>query len=152
MPKILIVYHSDTGNTESMAKAIHHGAQAAGAEVSLKKASDADAQDILDCDGVAFGSPNCLHYMAGKLKDFFDRIWKKVGYQNDDKLYTTFSSAGSGETDAMESIDHVLSIFCEWKKVNFTQAFPGIIARGTPSQEVLEKCQEMGTKLARLLQ
>ena len=95
MSRVLIVYHSHTGNTEAMAKAIYDGAVSAGATVSLKKAADATAEDILDCDVVAFGTPNNFHYMAGAMKDFFDRVWLKIGDRAGNKLYTTFSTAGS---------------------------------------------------------
>ena len=50
MAKILIVYHSQTGNTERMAKAVAEGAAAIeGAEVVLKRAGEATLQDLLDC-------------------------------------------------------------------------------------------------------
>jgi flavodoxin len=49
MSRVLIVYHSHTGNTEAMAKAIYDGAVAAGATVSLKKAADAIFIDSTHC-------------------------------------------------------------------------------------------------------
>ena len=58
MKNLLIVYHSQSGNTEAMAKAIAEGARAAGADVALKKAVEANAADILNCDAVAIGTPN----------------------------------------------------------------------------------------------
>ena len=150
MSKVLIVYHSHTGNTEAMAKAIYDGAVSAGAMVSLKKAADATAEDILDCDIVAFGTPNNFRYMAGVLKDFFDRAWLKLGDRGGNKLYTTFSTAGGGGREAIESIEQICGAFSEWKQVSFQKAMEGVVTRGKPSAQVLQECREMGVKLAQL--
>jgi NAD(P)H dehydrogenase (quinone) len=37
MSRVLILYHSQSGNTEAMAKAVQEGAASAGAEVIIKK-------------------------------------------------------------------------------------------------------------------
>ena len=37
MAKLLIIYHSQSGNTEAMAKAVYQGALSSGATASLKK-------------------------------------------------------------------------------------------------------------------
>jgi multimeric flavodoxin WrbA len=150
MSRVLIVYHSHTGNTEAMAKAVYDGAVSAGAEVSLKKAADATVEDILDCDVVAFGTPNNFRYMAGALKDFFDRVWLKLGDQKGNKLYTTFSTAGGGGGEAIESIEQICGVFSEWKQISFQKALEGIITKGKPSDQVLQECRRMGEKLAQL--
>ena len=150
MSRVLIVYHSHTGNTEAMAKAIYDGAVSAGATVSLKKAADATAEDIIDCDVVAFGTPNNFRYMAGALKDFFDRVWLTIGDRAGDKLYATFGSAGGGGRQAIESIEQICETFSEWKRVSFKKALQGIVAAGKPSTQVLQECKEMGAKLAQL--
>jgi flavodoxin len=70
MKNILIVYHSQSGNTESMARAVAEGAKEAGANVTLKKAAEADTNDLMNCDLLAIGTPNYFSYMAGMVKDF----------------------------------------------------------------------------------
>ena len=150
MSRVLIVYHSHTGNTEAMAKAICDAAASAGATVSLKKSADATAEDILDCDVVAFGTPNNFHYMAGVMKDFFDRVWLRIGDRAGNKLYATFSSAGGGGRQGIESIEYICGVFSEWKQVSFKKALEGIATTGKPSAKILQECQEMGAKLAQL--
>jgi len=95
MTKLLIIYHSQSGNTEAMAKAVHEGALSSGATANLKKAAEATSDDILNCDAVIFGTPNYISYMAGMMKDFIDRIWRTARYKIDNKPYATFSSAGA---------------------------------------------------------
>ena len=74
MAKVLIVYHSQTGNTEEMAQAVAEGARSVpGTEVILKRAFDATVDDLIGCDAVAFGTSTNFGYISGGLKDFFDR-------------------------------------------------------------------------------
>lgn len=142
MAKLLVIYHSQTGNTEAMAKAVYKGASSAGATVSLRKAADATSEDLLACDAVAFGSPVYFGYMAGGLKDFFDRVWLTIRDSVVNKPYTAFGSAGSGGRQALDSIDRVCNSF------RLKKAFGGVIATGKPASDVLEQCKELGKKLA----
>ncbi len=76
MGKVLIVYHTQSGNTGAMAKAVAEGAKSvAGTQVVLKLALDASLEDLLSCEAVAFGSPEYFGYMAGAMKDFFDKTF-----------------------------------------------------------------------------
>jgi flavodoxin len=56
MARVLIVYHTLSGNTEKMAKAFEEGAQSVqGTEAVIKKAFDATLEDLLGCDAIALG-------------------------------------------------------------------------------------------------
>ena len=71
MVKILVVYHSQTGNTRKMAEAVARGAASIeGVIVDLKKAEEAGVEDLLSCDGLAVGSPEYFGYMAGMVQGF----------------------------------------------------------------------------------
>ena len=76
MRTLLIVYHSMTGGTLQMARA---AAEAAAAEpdleVSMLRAPDAQASDVLRADGYLFATPENLAAMSGQMKDFFDRTY-----------------------------------------------------------------------------
>ena len=146
MTRLLIVYYSKTGNTEAMAQAVCEGAGSSGATVTLKKAADATANDLLTCDVVAFGSPNYYSYMAGGLKDFFDRVYYDVRGRVSNKPYGAFSSSGVRSSQALDSIDRVASL----SSLRMRKAFEGIIATGKPSSDVLEQCKELGKNLAQL--
>lgn len=49
--------------------------QLAGVEISAKSPLDADAEDVLSCDGILIGTTENFGYMAGLIKDFFERIY-----------------------------------------------------------------------------
>ena len=59
-------------NTKAAAEAVANGVRAAGGEVVVKNASEAQSEDLLNCDAVALGSYDAFSYMGGGLKDFFD--------------------------------------------------------------------------------
>jgi len=142
MKKVLIIYHSQTGNTGAMAKAVAEGASAAGATVILKKAVEADDKDLLDCDVVAFGTPNYFSYMAGMVKDFFDRAWPTVREKMADKPYVVFGSYGGGGMPAIETVEKI----CD--NMSMKRLSDSIGIQRQPTEENLVACKELGKKLA----
>lgn len=145
MCKILIVYHSQTGNTEKMAESVARGAKAiTNVKVTLKKAAEATLQDLLECDGLAIGSPEYFGYMAGMVKDFFDRTYNEARGRKEvfKKPYVVFISAGNDGTGALSHIERIAMGY-QFKKV-----YDPVIARGKLDREVLEKCQELGKTIA----
>jgi multimeric flavodoxin WrbA len=141
--KVVVIFHSQTGNTEEMARAVAEGATyVPGTQVALKKAAEATLDDLLDCDVVAFGSAEYFGYMAGVLKDFFDRNLARSAGKAAGKGYAAFGSTGMGGTRALESIDLCAAAF------QLTKAADGVIATGKPTPEVLQQCRDLGQKLA----
>ncbi|MDO4789164.1 MAG: flavodoxin [Johnsonella sp.] len=57
MDKVSIVYWSQTGNTEAMAKMIAAGVEGAGAGAELVEVSSANADELLALPGFAIGCP-----------------------------------------------------------------------------------------------
>lgn len=92
--RILIAYDSQTGNTEKMAKAVAEGASRAGAEVSLKKAVDVTAEDFLENDGFAFGTPTHCGVMSTKINELFTKVAMPAWGRMKGKVGVAFSSSG----------------------------------------------------------
>ena len=79
MAKILIIYHSQTGNTKRLAQAVAKGVEETeNATAILKRAADAVAQDLKASSGFVICSPEYFGYMAGQVKDFFDRTYEEL--------------------------------------------------------------------------
>ena len=144
MAKLLIVYHSQSGNTEAMATAIAEGASSAGATVVLKTAADTTGEDLLNCDVVATGTPNYFSYMAGAMKDFFDRAWPTIRGKVANKPFVAFCSSGGGGRQALDSVERICN------SIGLSKVLEGIIATGKPSAKVFDDCKELGKKLAQL--
>ena len=143
MAKVLIVYHTLSGNTEKMAKAFAEGANSVqGTEVVIKKALDATLEDLLGCDAIAFGSADYFSYISGALKDFFDRTYYPSQGKVTGKPYAAFATGGRGGEKALEVLDRICGSF------KFKKAVEGVAVAGVPSSEVLAKCNEAGKNLA----
>ncbi len=146
MPRILVVYSSQTGNTEAMAMAVAQGASDIGsAEVTLKKACKASLEDLLSCDGLAIGTPENFGYMSGAVKDFFDRTFYPAEGKVFRKPYVVFISAGNDGNGALNSIDRI-ALGYQLKKV-----YEPVISRssqGGITEEVLLRCRELGQTIA----
>ncbi|MFC1932349.1 flavodoxin family protein [Chloroflexota bacterium] len=142
MTQVLIIYHSQSGNTEKMAKAVSEGAVSAGATVVLKKAADAVADDLLDCGVVVFGTPNYFNYEAGAVKDFFDRTFYTLRGKVTDKPCATFGSYGGGGNKAIQSLNKM----CD--RLVLKKAAESVGALREPSSENLEECKALGAKMA----
>jgi flavodoxin len=65
----LIIYFSNTGNTEKVAYAIKEGLETAGLKVDLKKTQEASEVDFFDYDLVCVGSPSIEWQPAKPIAD-----------------------------------------------------------------------------------
>lgn len=142
---ILIVYHSQGGNTLSMAQEVARGAASIpNIRVLLKKAGETQAKDLLDCDGLILGSPEYFGYMAGALKDLFDRTYEELrGHPRIlRKPYAVFISAGNDGQGALRSIERIC-IGYQFRKVQ-----PALVAKGPITREILVRCRELGQAIA----
>jgi NAD(P)H dehydrogenase (quinone) len=78
--RILIAYHSQTGNTARMAKALSEGAAGvAGVEVILKKTSEVTAGDMKGANGILLGSPVHMHSLSIESMQFLARLTTGLG-------------------------------------------------------------------------
>ncbi|HNY51533.1 MAG TPA: NAD(P)H-dependent oxidoreductase [Smithella sp.] len=143
MAKILIVYHSQSGNTQMMANAVAEGAKSIeGVEVVLKRAADATAEDLLSADGLAVGTPENFGYMSGMIKDFFDRTYYATHEKVFRKPFVVFISAGNDGTGALRAIERIALGY------KFKTVFQPVIAKGEITKEILTQCVELGATIA----
>jgi multimeric flavodoxin WrbA len=143
MNRILVVYHSQTGHTEKMARAVAEGAKTIEhTEVILKKAAEATLEDLLSCSGLAIGTPENFGYMSGMIKDFFDRTYLGAQEKVFRKPYVVFVSAGNDGSGALREIERIALGY------KFRRVFAPVIARGEITAEILEQCRELGGTLA----
>jgi len=143
MPKILIVYHSQTGHTEQLAQAVFEGAKAIqDVDVILEKAAEASLEDLLTCDGLAVGTPENFGYMSGMIKDFFDRTYAGAQGKVFRKPFVIFISADNDGTGALRAIERIALGY------KFKTVFKPVISRGKITEEILDQCRELGGTLA----
>jgi multimeric flavodoxin WrbA len=142
---ILIVFHSQTGNTEMLARAVAHGvSEATNARALLKRAAEATAQDLKACRGIVICSPEYFGYMAGAVKDFFDRTYEAC---KDDpavhkKPFTVVISAGNDGSFALAHIERL----CKGYRLKKVQE--PIVCAGRVTDDVLRRCTDLGATIA----
>ncbi len=141
--RLLIVYHTQSGNTGRLAHASLRGAQRVGeTETVMKRAFEAGTDDLLACDGLLLGTPENFGYMSGALKDFFDRTF----YPCEGKLtglpFAVFVSAGNDGTGAVREIGRI-ALGYGWKSVA-----EALIVRKEVSDAALADAEALGEAMA----
>ena len=77
---ILVAYYSETGNTESLAKAIVEGVSSVpSTEPVLRSVSEVKDEDIRTANGILVGTPVQWGGLSARAKDFVDRVGRVLG-------------------------------------------------------------------------
>ena len=96
---VLVTYHSLSGNTEKMARAVAEGAKAVpGTRVTLKRVGEVTGNDLFASDALIVGSPVYWSNMSGEVKTFFDNWQFKFGvfpeFKMRNKVGAAFATGG----------------------------------------------------------
>ncbi len=143
MKHLLIVYHSQSGNTAQLAQAALRGAlQESDVETRLLRAIDADTRDLLWADAVLFGSPENFGYLSGGLTDFLARTFYPMQLQPRPLVYAMFVSAGNDGRGAVRQLQRIVGGY------PMREVAAPVIARGPVTDEGLARCEELGLTLA----
>lgn len=147
MEKILIIHHSQAAIVKKMAYAIKRGIKKVGDfEVIIKSAKRGNEEDLKTASAIAIGTPDYFDYMAGSVKDFFDRTFFAVQSKIKGSLTANlpcvfFISGGVGDEFVLESLKSICSAF-KFNIIDYVYSGPRL------TEEVLEKCEQLGIKLA----
>ncbi len=100
MAKILVLYHSNSGNTRAMAQHVAEGAsQLERTEVRLKDISIADHTDLEWCDGIALGSPTNYGCVSWQMKQWWDQQPIENWGKRDGKMAVSSAQPARGVAD-----------------------------------------------------
>lgn len=171
----LLIYWSQTGNTEKVAQAIKQGLETAKVEVTMRKANTATDLDYFDYDLVCVGSPSIQWHPAKPIDDFLKN--KLSSYRTQGKIkpcapkiagknaliFVTYSGPHTGLDEATPAgkymrqfFEHIgFNVIDEWyilsefigSEENSTKGKMGDI-RGKPTVEDLKKISHDATQLA----
>jgi len=97
--KVLVAYHSQSGNTERMAEAVVEGANSLpDTTVVLKRVGQVTADDLFSSDAIVVGSQVYWSNMSGEVKTFFDNWQFKFGvfpeFKMKNKVGAAFATGG----------------------------------------------------------
>ncbi len=159
MGKILVLYHSSSGNTAKMAQLIAEGAEAIpGCLVRIRSVEAASADDVVWCDGLAVGSPTNMGILSWQMKRFWDDAMRPHWMKVDGKIGCAFSSSGGwggGNELACQSILTVLMNFgflvfgvTDYAAKMTTAHYGAVAAREPRTPDVQAACRLLGRRLA----
>ena len=142
MKRILVIYHSDTGNTRKMAELVKQGChKVKGVVVDTEPALGVDLHQAGTYDGYALGSPDYFSYVAGELKMFFDKTLNRKEFHG--KPFVAFGSHGGGAK--VVGVIESLAGACKLEK-----AADGVLCKGAPEGPQCEKAlHALGEALAK---
>ncbi len=154
MAKVLVVYDSETGNTEKMAFAVAEGVkQVSGISVAVKKAEQTKLEDLLDADGIILGSPTYFGQMSAKLKALIDKSIE-IHEKLEGKVGAAFTSAGGTATGAETTLLSILEAMLIHGMIVQGRSYDkhyGAAALESPDNEELKFCNELGKRTASLV-
>ena len=109
MKRLSMVHHSIGGKTREMANLLTDVLSNEDQLIEFRSFSafEAKASDILQSDGIIFGTPANFGYMSGALKDFFDRNYYELEGKVEAVPYAIFVSASTDGTGAVESVRRI---------------------------------------------
>nr|MDO8132694.1 NAD(P)H-dependent oxidoreductase [Candidatus Njordarchaeum guaymaensis] len=154
MPRILVVYDSQTGNTEKMAQAVGEGiGKVTGVDSEIKKVDRTSLDDLVGADGIVMGSPTYYGQMSAKLKALIDSS-EKIHGKLEGKVGAAFTSSGGTATGAETTLLSILQTMLVHGMI--VQGRPddkhyGAAAVETPRAGELKFCIELGSRVAKLV-
>lgn len=143
--QLLIVAHAPSTNTRAMAEAVLRGARHPdidSVDVQWKTPFETEPADVLAADGIILGTTENLAYMAGAMKDFFDRCYYPVLEEKQGLPCAIYIRAGHDGTGTQRALNTILTGL-RWKLAQDI-----LLCRGDWQESFLIQCEELGLYMA----
>lgn len=145
MRQLLIVTHCPSDNTQKLRDALLEGVShpdIAELQYASKAPTEASAKDVLAADGIIIGTTENFGYMAGLIKDFFERIYYPCLEEKQGLPIALYIRAGNDGRGTQESIDRITTGL-RWRYIT-----EPLICRGDFDECFMAQCKELGTLMA----
>lgn len=125
-----------------MVDAVERGAlREAGAVVRKLHGTHAGVEDVRWCDALVIATPENFGYMAGAVKDFFDRTFYPLEGQVVGLPYCVLVRAGNDGSFALAAVQRIA------RGYGFAEVAEPVISVGEHDEDVQERCAELGQML-----
>lgn len=140
MLKLLIIYYSQTGNTEKMAKAVEEGAKSV-IGINVETKYFVRPEELKEADAIIFGIPTYYHDIGIDMKTLLEGLSKKE-IDLKGKVGAAFGSYGwSGEAPNM-----LVEIMKNQFGMDVVE--PALRIKYNPDKQGLEECRKLGKTIA----
>ena len=155
MKNIVIIYYSQSGNTEALARGVALGVESEDIQATLKKVEETTNDDLIKADAIIVGSPVYFGSMAAPIKKMFDQS-VAIRRQLKDKIGAAFVTAGhhSGgkETTILSIIQAMLihEMIVVGDPISVGGHY-GAATTGAPDAEAIRQGEALGNRVAGLV-
>lgn len=149
MKRLLIIAHAPSDKTQKMLQAIINGAshpEIENVEVLSLTPLDTQPEDINLADAIILGTTENLGYMAGLMKDVFDRCYYPCLEKNEGLPFAFYVRAGHDGTGTRRAIEGITTGM-RWRLVQ-----DPLICKGGFQAAFLDQCEELGMSMAASLE
>lgn len=149
MKRLLIIAHAPSKNTQKMLEAVINGAShpdIENVEVFSLPPLETHPEDINAADAIILGTTENLGYMAGLMKDVFDRCYYPCLDKNEGLPFAFYIRAGHDGTGTRRAIESITKGL-RWRLVQ-----DPLICRGDFQTGFIDQCEELGLSIAASLE
>lgn len=142
---LLVIAHAPSENTKNMLEALIKGTsdiQLENVEVRCLAPLDTQPEDINSAGAIIIGTTENLGYMAGLVKDVFDRCFYECLEKTEGLPFAFYVRAGHDGTGTKRAIESITTGL-KWRLVQRP-----LICRGEFSQDFCDQCKELGLTMA----
>lgn len=143
--KLLIIAHAPSENTKKMLAALLSGAshlEITEVDVRCLAPLQTQPEDIIAVDAIILGTTENFGYMAGLIKDVFDRCYYPCLEHTEGLPFAFYVRAGLDGTGTIRAIESITKGL-RWKLVQAP-----LLCKGTWDEVFLEQCEELGMSIA----
>jgi len=143
--KLVVISHAPSENTKRMLDAVIQGASSHDLDnIDVRYISPLDTRpdDIKTADAIIIGTTENLGYMAGLIKDVFDRCYYECLDYTQGLPFTFYVRAGLDGTGTKRAIESITTGL-RWRLVQ-----EPLICKGEFKEEFITQCEELGLTIA----
>jgi len=147
--KLVVVSHAPSENTQRLLDAVLKGANnedISDVKVNYISPLDTRPEDIKTAQAIIIGTTENLGYMAGLIKDVFDRCYNECLDHTQGMPYTFYVRAGLDGTGTRRAIESIATGM-RWRLVQ-----EPLICKGAFDEEFVIQCENLGLTMAASLE
>jgi len=140
MAKLIILYQSFTGKTETLAREVMVGANSI-CEAILKNVKDTDVNELKDVDGIILCTTQPFDTISSAMKQFLEKAW---GIRKDisGKKVSAVLVTMTGDQGALQNVKLISKHF------RFEFVGDGLLVKAAEVEESKQRAQELGKYVA----
>jgi len=143
--KLLIISHAPSENTQRMLQAVIKGANhpdTTDINVQYIPPLETQSDDIKSAQAIIIGTTENLGYMAGLIKDVFDRCYYDCLDHTQGLSFSYYIRAGHDGTGTRRALE-TITTGLRWRLVQ-----EPLICKGDFDEAFIDQCEELGLTMA----